>query len=178
MVRRRYGVLAIWVVAVWSWAAQPAVVADPMDGGEEEDEDWPVEEYKGEEGAYWQQCVAGKGAGMKISDLFAKITENVNSLLVKRAEVTLAEEGVDLVGHLCELHASDFESLKLPALLKSRLRRIRERGGKIPDEMLGHGMAPEAGGTPGEEGNGEPSDGEEPGGGGDPSVDLEGHDEL
>lgn len=93
-------------------------------------------------GIFNQQCSAG--ACGTIGELLGKVGRDVSRSLLLRAEVTLIEEGVDETRHLCELHPMDFDALRLPALLKSRLRRVRERGGKIPEDLMGHGPGDEA----------------------------------
>lgn len=175
----RWHLLAVF--ALWATAVRPVAGEVADDAALDDDEDLPVAVYE-EEGAYWQQCVAGQGAGKKISDLFTKILEGVPNNLQKRAEANLADEGVELVGQLCELHPTEFEGIKLPALIKSRLRRIRERGGKIPEDMLGHGhsaegdpdVVPTGGGHAAPEGEVKAEGGSQAAA----DVDMEGHDEL
>eukprot|EP00927_Polykrikos_kofoidii_P079803 TRINITY_DN76622_c0_g1_i1.p1 TRINITY_DN76622_c0_g1~~TRINITY_DN76622_c0_g1_i1.p1 ORF type:complete len:181 (+),score=46.93 TRINITY_DN76622_c0_g1_i1:84-626(+) len=171
--------MALWSSSSWLAASEDTAATVEADG-----EELPVAVYTEEEAAFWQQCVAGQGAGRKISDLFIKILEGVPSNLQKRAEANLADEGVELVGQLCELHPTEFEALRLPAIIKSRLRRIRERGGKIPEDMLAHGLSaagdPDVipANAPGPEGPGQAG---VDAGGSDPQaadVDMEGHDEL
>lgn len=78
----------------------------------------------------------------RISELVEKISRDIKVRHVLcGAEMALREAGVTETRQLLELHPSDFDALKMPLLLKNRLRRIRERGGWIPEDMLGRGDA-------------------------------------
>merc|ERR1719511_280248 len=106
-----------------------------------DEDETPVAVYEEDElRPLLQQCHAGDGPP-KVSVLLEQIARGVSELLQKRAEVALLEEGVETTVQLCELHPDDFVGLRLPALLKTRLRRVRERGGKIPPDLLDrHGV--------------------------------------
>mmetsp|Transcript_8055 Transcript_8055/g.18836 ORF Transcript_8055/g.18836 Transcript_8055/m.18836 type:complete len:158 (+) Transcript_8055:62-535(+) len=134
---------------------------------EEDEEDLSPVLYKGP-GVVIQQCDAGGGPA-NISTLLEQLGRGVDQELLDKVAALLLEEGVKITPQLCELHPSDFEALRLPALLKSRLRRVRERGGKVPPDLL------DSHGTPGQE---DDADVEVPSESMDSDLDMEGHEEL
>jgi len=72
---------------------------------------------------------------LPIVDLLVKIANGVHESLLSSAGQILKDEGISQTSHLIELHWKEFDALRLPLLLKSRLRRIWESG-KVPVEFL------------------------------------------
>mmetsp|Transcript_42147 Transcript_42147/g.76402 ORF Transcript_42147/g.76402 Transcript_42147/m.76402 type:complete len:160 (-) Transcript_42147:88-567(-) len=133
---------------------------------DEDEEDLSPVLYKGP-GVVVQQCDAGGGPA-NITTLLEQVGRGVDQELLDKVATLLFEEGVKITPQLCELHPTDFEAIRLPALLKSRLRRVRERGGKVPPDLL------DSHGTPGQESDEVEAPSEDTDG----DLDMEGHEEL
>lgn len=72
---------------------------------------------------------------LPIMDLLSKIGKDMQEPLRKAASQSLKDEGIQLTSQLLELHDSDFSTLRVPLLFKSRLGRIRSTG-YIPTKYL------------------------------------------
>ena len=60
-----------------------------------------------------------------LREVLNKVCSDIPSELVRKMNSTLSAEGISTMTHLLQTHEVDFEKIVLPALLKSRLRRIR-----------------------------------------------------
>merc|ERR1719350_352394 len=125
-----------WSSLFWLW-----VVASAID----DDEDMPVAIYIGT-AIGGPQCVAGDYPPV-LADVLNKIGHDIPEEPLLRAVNTFKDEGIAQTRQMLELYPIDFDALRIPLLLKTRLRRVRERGGKIPEDMIGHGDAHSAEGA-------------------------------
>lgn len=83
------------------------------------------------------QCTAPPGPVL-VKDVVAEIGHDVSEEVIFRTLNALEAEGVVQTRQLLQLYPQDFDAVVMPLLLKSRLRRVRERGGRIPEDLIGH----------------------------------------
>ncbi|CAJ1334173.1 unnamed protein product [Effrenium voratum] len=127
-----------------AWLAFLAAFSQVL-GSDLEDEDDALIVYEGAGGD--AQCTAPPGPVL-VKDLVAEIGHDVSEEVIERTLRSLEAEGVVQTRQLLQLFPQDFDAVVMPLLLKSRLRRVRERGGKIPEDLIGHKKHdPEAGGA-------------------------------
>ncbi|CAK9014256.1 unnamed protein product [Durusdinium trenchii] len=101
-----------------------------------DDEDDALIVYEGGAGDE-AQCTAPPGPVL-VKDLVEEIGHDVSEEVIQRSLSALEAEGVVQTRQLLQLYPQDFDAVAMPLLLKSRLRRVRERGGKIPEDLIGH----------------------------------------
>eukprot|EP00440_Ansanella_granifera_P070834 gb/GFBE01076877.1/.p1 GENE.gb/GFBE01076877.1/~~gb/GFBE01076877.1/.p1 ORF type:complete len:164 (+),score=52.46 gb/GFBE01076877.1/:1-492(+) len=153
---RGWSLLGLWIAL--------QVLGTGGNAADEEDEDDALivydEEAAGAGGG--AQCTAPPGPVM-VKELVEEIGHDVSEEVIERTVSALAAEGVVQTRQLLQLFPQDYDALVIPLLLKSRLRRIRERGGKIPEDMIGHKKPAEGEEEAGEgaEGTDDASSGEE-----------------
>eukprot|EP00435_Cladocopium_sp_Y103_P048286 s701_g14.t1 len=116
---------------LWLWAAVQVVAVAELD-----DEDDALIVYEGGM-AEEAQCTAPPGPVL-VKDVVAEIGHDVSEEVISRTLNALEAEGVVQTRQLLQLYPQDFDAVVMPLLLKSRLRRVRERGGRIPEDLLGH----------------------------------------
>mmetsp|Transcript_3678 Transcript_3678/g.6585 ORF Transcript_3678/g.6585 Transcript_3678/m.6585 type:complete len:152 (-) Transcript_3678:110-565(-) len=117
-----------------SWAVLQVIsrAEDPLD-----DEDDALIVYEGGAGGGEAQCTAPPGPVL-VKDLVEEIGHDVSEEVMTRTKAALEAEGVVQTRQLLQLYPQDFDAVIMPLLLKSRLRRVRERGGRIPEDLIGH----------------------------------------
>eukprot|EP00930_Biecheleria_cincta_P037999 TRINITY_DN26107_c0_g1_i1.p1 TRINITY_DN26107_c0_g1~~TRINITY_DN26107_c0_g1_i1.p1 ORF type:complete len:175 (-),score=42.45 TRINITY_DN26107_c0_g1_i1:87-611(-) len=124
-----------WLLLLAFWSALEAYVAG---SSADEDEDDALIVYDESLVAGGDaQCQAPPGPVM-VKDVLAEIGHDVGEEVLERAVNALAAEGVVQTRQLLQLFPQDFDAVVMPLLLKSRLRRVRERGGRIPEDLIGH----------------------------------------
>ncbi|CAK9083238.1 Hypothetical protein (Fragment) [Durusdinium trenchii] len=116
---------------LWLWAAIQVLAVELPD-----DEDDALIVYEGGAGDE-AQCTAPPGPVL-VKDLVEEIGHDVSEEVIQRSLSALEAEGVVQTRQLLQLYPQDFDAVAMPLLLKSRLRRVRERGGKIPEDLIGH----------------------------------------
>ena len=134
---------------LWLWAAVQVLSAELP-----EDEEDALIVYEGGL-ADEAQCTAPPGPVL-VKDVVAEIGHDVSEEVISRTLEALETEGVVQTRQLLQLYPQDFDAVVMPLLLKSRLRRVRERGGRIPEDLIGH-KKPEEEETA-SEGDSEPDD--------------------
>ena len=135
---------------LWLWAAVNVVLSAELPDDEED----ALIVYEGGL-ADEAQCTAPPGPVL-VKDVVAEIGHDVSEEVISRTLEALEAEGVVQTRQLLQLYPQDFDAVVMPLLLKSRLRRVRERGGRIPEDLIGH-KKPEEEETA-SEGDSEPDD--------------------
>jgi len=72
---------------------------------------------------------------LPITDFLSKIGKDMKEPPISAAGKSLKDEGIQQAKQLFELHSTDFNRLRLPLLLKTRLGRIRYAGGYAMDYL-------------------------------------------
>eukprot|EP00933_Yihiella_yeosuensis_P060714 TRINITY_DN63481_c0_g1_i1.p1 TRINITY_DN63481_c0_g1~~TRINITY_DN63481_c0_g1_i1.p1 ORF type:complete len:243 (+),score=69.71 TRINITY_DN63481_c0_g1_i1:68-730(+) len=76
-----------------------------------------------------EKCYAG-GCGLEMRELLDQVMPGAELSILRRAESALLDEGIVMSSHIKELDPKDFDNMRVPALVKSRLRQWLAHGGQ------------------------------------------------